>query len=126
MFAITVSHGVQAWRLLYKTQEKAAQHFSDLSAPAAKTHEFNPPLYRNFIDDFGQTACFRVDAITGIMLEDLDQSKFGNIEMGLHQARTQVGFNQRQQSDPSLRAANAVRSPAMIDPTGFNGGRPFS
>lgn len=125
MFAITVSHGVQAWRLLYKTQEKAEAAFKDMEARLGqdKTTEFGVLPRTTYSDDFGQRACLCVAEITGVMLEDLDQSKLGNIEMGLHQQRTQIGFQQRAQSDPILRAANAVRSPAMIDPTGFNGTR---
>lgn len=124
MFAITVSHGVQAWRLLYKTEEKAQQHFDDLTAPVNKTQDFNAPTHKNFIDDFGQRACLRLDTITGVMLENLDESKLANIEMGLHQQRTQVGFQQRAESDPTIRAASQRRGPAVIDPTaGFNGTR---
>lgn len=121
MFAITVAHGVQSWRLLYKTEEKAADHFSDLTAPVDKTVGFSAATHKNFMDDFGQRAHFRLDAITGVMYENLDESKLANIELGLHQQRTQVGFQQRAESDPTIRAAQRNRGPAVIDPTSFNG-----
>lgn len=124
MFAITVSHGVQAWRLLYKTEEKAEEIYNRLAVPIDKTMDFNVTTRIAAEDDFGQRATFKVADITGVMLENLDESKLANIEMGLHQQRTQVGFQQRAESDPTIRAASQRRGPAVIDPTaGFNGTR---
>lgn len=123
MFAITVSHGVQAWRLLYKTEEKADAIYRHLTGPIDKTTSFNGEIYKSAADDFGQCAAFKLDAITGVMLENLDESKLANVELGLHQQRTQVAFQQRAESDPAIRAASRRQGPAVIDPTGFNGTR---
>ena len=120
MFAITIAFGTQSWRLLYKTQEKAEEHYKIATSPVDKTQHFNVGTWLELIDDFGQRACVSLGAIAGVMLENLDESKVGNIEMGLHNQRTQVSFQQRAEQDPTIRAAAAVRSP-ILSPMGPNG-----
>lgn len=117
MFAVTVAFGNISWRLLYKSEEKALEHFTKVSCDPDVVHEFTKHSRIQLIDDFGQRAVFVHSAITGIMLENLDESKIGAIEMGLHNKRTEVGFQARAEQDPTVRAAGG-RSPAIINPMG--------
>lgn len=125
MFAITIAFGAQSWRLLYKTQERAEAHFAEFEQPADKTTQFSASTHKVFIDDFGQRAVLKMDAVIGAMFENLEESKLGTIEMGLHQQRTQMSFQQRAESDPTIRSAAAMRGPAVLTPMGGNG-RGFS
>lgn len=124
MFAITVAFGAQSWRLLYKTQERAEADWASLTAPTNKIDSFNGIEHASMQDDFGQRARIKLDAVAGLMFENLDESKLGTIEWGLHQQRTQMSFQQRAESDPTIRAAAAMRGPAVISPMG--NGRGFS
>lgn len=116
MFAVTVAFGPQSWRLLYKTQEAAERCWMQLTSPADRTQTFNGATHGSFQDDFGQRAYFKLADIAGVMLENLDESKLGSIEFGLHQQRTQVSFQQRAESDPTIRAAASMRGPAILSP----------
>lgn len=124
MFAITVAFGAQSWRLLYKTQEPAEAAWTLLSAPESKVDSFTVPICVSVVDDFGQRAHIKLNAIVGLMFENLDESKLGSVEWGLHQQRTQLSFQQRAENDPTIRAAAAMRGPAVISPMG--NGRGFS
>jgi hypothetical protein len=120
MFAVTIAFGNQSWRLLYKTEEAAQGAYAALTQPIDKTHDFNAQLRMAMVDDFGQKACFLLSAIIGAMLENLDESKLGTIEMGLHQQRTQAAFQARVENDPTIRAAAAMRQqgPSILIPMG--------
>jgi hypothetical protein len=125
MFAVTIVFGNTSWRLLYKDEKKAEEAYNFVKQPAHKTVSFNPDLRIELIDDFGQRAFFTTASINGGMLENLDESKLGAIEMALHQARTEIAGRQRAESDPTLRAASMNRGPAIVSPMGPNG-RAFS
>ena len=118
MFAVTVAFGSISWRLLYKSEEKANEAFALISAPPDKTVDFNSKTSFVLVDDFGQKAFFHASTVMGGMLENLDESKIGAIEMGLHNKRTEVGFQQRAENDPTVRAAAAGRGPGIIAPMG--------
>lgn len=115
MFALTISFGPQGtmWRLLYKTEETAQRAY------AVTERVPNPYLE----DDFGQKLHVH-GQVHGIMLEDMEQSKLANIEMALHNARTQAGAQTRAANDPILKSAQMTRGPAMLSPMGPNGGWP--
>jgi uncharacterized protein involved in outer membrane biogenesis len=73
-------------------------------------------------DDFGQTAVFDADNITGRMLENMDASKQAHIGRHLHQQRMQAEANKACESDPVIR--QMMRGPAVLSPVpGFNGAR---
>lgn len=118
MFAVSIAFGTHSWRMLFKDEEKANKAYELASQPATKTHEFSAPTAIALIDDFGQRATFRLDSVIGTMLENLDESKVANIEMALHQQRTQMSFQQRAEADPTIRAARASGGPAIISPMG--------
>ncbi len=52
------------------------------------------------------------------MFEDLDKAKMANVELFLHQQRTQALATKAAQSDPGLRASSAMAGPRMLDPMG--------
>lgn len=114
MFSLSICLGSATWRLLYKTEEKANEHYAMARAPL-KTHEFNPEEHFQLIDDFGQQACFRRSAIVGTMLENLDKSRIGNVEFGMHNAKTQLALQTRMQADPSMRR---TAQPGIVTPMG--------
>lgn len=113
MFSVTIAFGTQSWRLLFKTREKAEACYEASTNPVDKTQHFSGSDNINFTDDFGQRTSFVRAAVIGAMLEDMDESKLGAIEYGLHQQRTQVGFQQRAEGDPTLRAAQSSRTPIL-------------
>lgn len=118
MHALSIVIGLASWRLLYKTPEKAEEHFN-FTTPD-KTHEFNPTEWIQLIDDFGQRAKLRRDQISAVMLEDLNESKLGTIEYNIHSQLVQREFQKRAESDPRLRAPH-VNSPSIISPMPGNG-----
>lgn len=123
MFAVTIAFGNTSWRLLYKTAEKAEEHFNFVSAPPDKTQDFNATTRVNLIDDFGQRAMFVLPAVVAAMLENLDESKLGMIELGLHNQRAQVGLQARAEQDPTCRPGGNRGGPGIITPMGMPNGR---
>ena len=125
MFAVSICFGVTCWRLLYKTEEKAVEHFNfaNDAMHGDKTREFNILEQIKLEDDFGQICSLRSKEINGIMLENMDESQLGSIEMALHNARTQTTAQRQAETDPVLRAARSVASPAIISPMGMGNGR---
>ena len=118
MFSISIAFGNANWRLLFKTEEKAEKAYSELTSPPDKTTHFNPEDRIACIDDFGQRIFLKPSAIQGLMFENLDESKLANIEYGLHNAKTQAAFQQRAQSDPTLRGIRQAQGPGIISPMG--------
>jgi len=121
MFSLTIVFGSTSWRLLYKDEKKAEEHYSFAKAPIANLTEFNPSERFELTDEFGQRATFRRSDIMAVMFENLDESKLGTIEYALHQMRTQVSGQQRAEHDPTLRAARRGTSPSIVSPMGPNG-----
>ena len=126
MYSVSVSFGVVCWRLLYKTEEKAHEHFNFVTETIHddKTKNFNVNEKIKLEDDFGQRCSIKGSEISGVMLEDMDQSKVGAIEMALHNARTQNSAQRQAESDPTLRASRMAPGPAIISPMGGMNGRP--
>ena len=130
MFAISISVGVVSWRLLYKDTELANSNLKTLLAAITQTREenFAPPAFVDVTDDFGQRMVAPSKSLNGLMFEDLEKSKLGNIEFSLHNARTQIDYQQRYETDPKIRGGMVSRGPGIITPMGPmpNGGRPLS
>lgn len=112
MFCITIAMGNTAWRLMYKSEEKATEHFAILVDPDSPTGEIK------LKDDYGQICAIRVSSIHGFMFEDLEKSKLANVELFLHQQRVQNMAQKAAQSDPGLRASSLMGSPRVLDPMG--------
>lgn len=103
MFTISVVFGkvLQPWVFLYKNGDAARERYNALMAPEN--------LVVSIADDYGQEASFNAAEIAGVLFENLDMSATGQIERGLHQARTQIKGNQMAEADPVLKTASLVR-----------------
>lgn len=111
MHRVTVVFGPTALGFMFKTKEKAEAH---------KNFKTDHPTQDLIIDDdFGQHAEIKAMSIHGIIIEDMDHAKLAQVELQLHQWRTQAAAQQRGQSDPQLRAAQ--RGPAVHTPFPGNG-----
>jgi len=111
MHAITLTVGPLAWSLLFKTAEKAQEAWT--------LYKTNSESEVEIADDFGQIVHAFPGALTGGMLEDLNETKRAHIERALHQARMQNEVQQAAEADAGLRLR---RGPAMLSPMGMPGG----
>lgn len=112
MFSLTIAFGPAggAWRLLYQDETKAKQAF-DLVTGDAQTV--------TLVDEFGQHAFVKLFTVHAAMLENMKLSQLANIELALHQARTQAKGEEMAQSDQVLKSASFRRgSPAIVNPMG--------
>lgn len=124
MFSLTVAVGQTAWSLLFKTKEAATAARDKLTAqriepPPAFGYDVSDSIL--IVDDFGQEASIWPARIHGLLLEDMDASKFAHVERGLHSARTQKQFEQRAANDPVLKVAAQMSGPGIISPFASNG-----
>lgn len=115
MHSLTVSLGSVAWRLLFKTEEKAAAAYAQVFTPDA----FGPCLALE--DDYGQRLSVARASIHGCMLEDLDKAKIANVELQLYNAHVQNMANKAIQADRGLQASRVMHSPSIHQPGGLNG-----
>ena len=119
MFSITIAFGPAngMWRFLYRTKEAAEKAWNSIKPKADDDLEF-------FMgDDFGQEAAIARASVSGMMLEDMNQSMLANIEMAMHQMRTQAKGQEMAESDAVLRASRArTGGPSIIQPFQPNGG----
>jgi len=115
MYSLTICFGPQGtiWNLLFKTKEKAHEAHKMLLAP-------DMPIL-SFEDDFGQRITLTAGQIHGLLLEDLDMSQLGQIERGLHNARSQAKAQQRAMGDPIIKQSAMMQGPAVHSP--FPNGR---
>lgn len=111
MISITVIVGNTSFPLLYRTEEAAKAAVETIYDGAGFSVS----------DDFGQTFHGTLANIRGLLVEDLDKSRLARIEMGLHNARTQIAMNKQAETDPMLRQARMQQGPSVISPMG-NGG----
>ena len=110
MFSLTIAFGETPamWRLLFKKESDAL---------AAHTRAMQGGVLPALItDDFGQSCTIKPVAITGCMLEDLDQSRLAGAEMMLHNARTQAQAQMQARTEPALRASG--QGPSVFVPNG--------
>ena len=107
MYAVNIALGTTVWRLLFKTEENARATFEKL-----KDHLNEMKV----ADDFGQELVINPGCVSGLMFEDLDQSKLANIELFLHQQRVQVAAQKAAQSDPGLKASSLMNGPSVLTP----------
>lgn len=122
MHALTIARRSCAvdWQFLFKTEEAAEKAY------AAATNQVGVPMIASasieIKDDFGQRCRVNPSDITGVLLENQEESKLAHVENALHQARTRNTIMQRANSDPALKfAMGNGGSPAMLSPMG--GGR---
>jgi len=111
MYSLTIHFGPHAmcWQFLFKDGSKAKAAFCAVQTGSEQSC---------FDDDFGQSVDFRGKAVHGVLLEDLDLVEEAQIQRSLVTARAQAKLNSRASQDPTLRAAQAMRGPAMIQPMG--------
>ena len=112
MFCVNIAVGNTCWRLLFKEEEKAKMAFENLTP-----HNLAPITVR-VEDDFGQVCNAVNTSINAVMFEDLDKAKMANVELFLHQQRTQAMATKAAQNDPALRASSMMNGPAMLSPMG--------
>ena len=112
MYSLTIHFGPNAvcWQFLFKEDKRAKAAYEQISE-ALKTG-----LMTRVEDDFGQIGT--MGSISGYLLEDLDLVEEAQIQRSLVNARAQAKLNSRASQDPTLRAAQAMRGPAMIQPMG--------
>lgn len=110
MHALSIAMGPVVWRLLFKDADKAKEAESKIS--------FVDGVEVPLEDDYGQRVRVCGGAVSGVMLEDLDKSKQGAVEFGLHQARTQSLYTKMAEADQGLRAARSMQGPAMLSQMG--------
>lgn len=122
MHSLTIWFGPAAafCQLLFKTEEKAT-----LAYNAYVDFNLSEGTSGSLIgsDDFGQSFAFDLKTVSGILLEDLDQSQLGQIERGLHQARSQAKAQVRGMEDPVIKESlrKQQMGPAVMSP--IPGGR---
>jgi hypothetical protein len=112
MHIISIAFGTAPaiWQFVFKTEEDAQKAWLDVVKSGRIT----------VTDDFGQTATFDTNNITGRMIENLDKSQLAHVERSLRQQRMQAKFQKAAEADPEIRAA--MRGPAVLTPmAGFNG-----
>lgn len=119
-WTVSVVLGPATFALLYKTEAP----WRDV---CAKLDRFNGQTgdQIKIEDDFGQICSIKAGELKGYLAEDLDQSKFARVEMGLHQTRTQIAAQKAAESDVIIRTARTMQGAAVLDPMGIraNGGR---
>ncbi len=112
MYSLTIAFGETPamWRLLFKTPEAG-----QAAAETASQDTFT------LTDDFGQT-CKIWGRATGIMLEDLDQSRLAGVEMQMHNWRMQADAQTKGAAAPELRPLRgAPQGPSVFVPGMPNG-----
>lgn len=101
------------WPLLFRTKETADAAWT--AAISTSDEHFS------ITDDFQQKITIRLDAICGIMIEDLEVSKLAHVEHQLYVWRVGAAAQQQAVGDPILRTAAQRQGPAVITPQGVNG-----
>ncbi len=92
------------WKLLYREATDAVKNYEALLHTDGDVE---------LSDDFGQKIMVSRDQLSGVMQEDLDQSKLAHIEMSLHEAKTRAAANKQAQSDPALRTSAMMGAGGM-------------
>jgi hypothetical protein len=114
MFRLNIAmNGVQ-WPLLFKDKEKVDEAWTLASS-------FKPDMSISLEDDFGQKFAAPCIMISGVMLEDLDQTKIAHIELSLHHARMQGAAQKAAAADPAIRETMRPQQPSVFVPGGMNG-----
>lgn len=119
MFSMTISFGNSGTQLLFKTKE-AFEAAKEKYKTSKATNFEGDELH--LIDDYGIEILVKRSAVHGTMFEDLDQSKLGHIERGLHQVRLQIAADKAGMAAPDIVAHMRTRGqgPAVLAPN-FNG-----
>lgn len=113
MYSLTIAFGPvgMSWRLLYNSEETARAAYAGLGKDGSDKVLL--------IDDFGQCACIALNGIHGVMLEDLQKSMLAQIELALHQTRTQIKGEETAASDQVIKNARFRQgSPAIVSAMG--------
>lgn len=124
MFSLTIAMGPMAWALLFKEKATATAARDNLvmqpsQPPAAFGYGADSCI--TVTDDFGQEASIRLGQISGLLLEDMDASKFAHVARMLHQARTEILGRQQAHNDPVIRSAQQGQGPGILTPFAPNG-----
>lgn len=115
MFSMTISFGNAGTQLLFKTKETfdaAKEKYRSSKATSFEGDELH------LIDDYGIEVMVKRSALHGAMFEDMDQSKLGHVERGLHQARLQIAADKAGMAAPDIAAhmRGRMQGPAVLAP----------
>lgn len=99
MFSLSICMGSVVWAFRYKDTDKADQAFETVRQATAIV---------TVTDEFGQTATFNAEKISGVMLEDMKKSREAHIEQMLH--------NSSMQQEAQKRANTRPQSPSIVSP----------
>lgn len=110
MHSLTICFGPTGtiWNLMFKSEEglKAAEEKA-MQDPTRET-------YFVMTDDYGQNVSIKREQIIATLLQDMDQSALVQIEVGVHNLRTQARTQQRAATEPALKAAMMAQGPAVL------------
>ena len=111
MYSLSIHFGPNAmvWAFAFKEKEKA-----EAALVLAKTAIYEK-CDCEISDDFGQSAAFGANEISGVMLEDLDLVEEARILRSLANARGEVKARQRAATDPIIRQAQNA-GPSVLQP----------
>lgn len=119
MFSMTVAFGSTGASLLFKTKETFEAAKEKLRASKATSFEGDE---LHLADDFGMEIMVKRTSVHGATFEDMEQTKLGHVERGLHQFRTQMAADKAGTAAPDIAQYLRGRGagPAVISPN-FNG-----
>ena len=117
MYSLTIHFGPSAmvWQFLFKEEKKPGEAYNAFVTTQVEGGKGGVLIGS---DDFGQSYAIPFNEISGMLIEDLDLVEEAQIQRSLVNARAQAKLNSRASQDPTLRAAQAMRGPAMIQPMG--------
>lgn len=121
MFSMTISFGNSGTSLLFKTKEAFEAAREKYRASKATTFEGDE---LHIVDDYGAELLVKRSALHGALFEDMDQTKLGHVERGLHQARLQIAADKAGMAAPDIATHMRARmgGPSVLAPNfGANG-----
>ena len=87
MYSLTIVHGGASWRFMFRAKSDVDKFRGFRAAAAAQDLIID--------DDFGQHAEIRTSDISGIQIEDMEQSRLAHMEGMVWNARIQQGAQER-------------------------------
>jgi hypothetical protein len=108
MYSLSINFGPAGtvWAFLFKEKDRAEHITADIMNHTGATR---------ITDDFGQSAFFEKNSISGFVLEDLDTVEEARIQRSLINARGEVKARQRAATDPVIRQAQNA-GPSVMTP----------
>lgn len=100
MINVTVCIGARVnFQFIFKTKDAADAAYKNI------TDYIHPQNRLTIADDYGNTANFRAEDISAVVVEDLDKSGDARVERSIYEARLQAKVQTKANADPALRFA---------------------